>query len=100
MLRRLLSTPFASLALLVVIVPGANASEPRIAANVTAAGTDVSGLTLAEAAGKLYTTHTFNAGRPLSTHVAGHKFAVSPLDLGLAFDVKKSARRAYNAGLK
>ena len=98
MLRRLI---LASLALFIVLVPSANAaSEPRIAANVTAGGTDVSGLTLAEAAGKLYSTHGFNTGRPLSTHVAGHKYAVNPADFGFVFDVNKSARRAYNAGLK
>ena len=97
MLRRLI---LASLALFIVLVPSANAREPRIAAGVTAAGTDVSGLTLAEAAGKLYNTFAFATGRPLSTHVAGHKFAVSPPDLGVVFDVNKSARRAYNAGLK
>jgi hypothetical protein len=98
MLRRLI---LASLALL-VIVPSASAAsqEPRIAANVTAGGTDVSGLTLAEAAGKLYNTHSFNTGRPLSTHVAGHKYAVKPADLGFVFDVNKSARRALNAGRK
>src|SRR3954471_8717477 len=100
MLRRL---TFASFALFIALVPSASAAtsqEARIAANVTAGGTDVSGLTLAEAAGKLYNTHSFNTGRPLSTHVAGHKFAVSPGDLGFVFDVNKSARRAYNAGLK
>jgi lipoprotein-anchoring transpeptidase ErfK/SrfK len=98
MLRRLI---IASFALFIVFVSSANAaSEPRIAANVTAGGTDVSGLTLAEAAGKLYNTNSFNAGRPLSTHVAGHKYAVNPGDLGFVFDVNKSARRAYNEGLK
>jgi lipoprotein-anchoring transpeptidase ErfK/SrfK len=97
MLRRLI---LASLALFIVVVPSANAAEPRIAAGVTAAGTDVSGLTLAEAAGKLYNTFGFTTGRPLSTHVAGHKYAVNPSDLGFVFDVNKSARRAYNAGLK
>jgi hypothetical protein len=99
MLRRL---TIASFALFVALVPSANAAsqEPRIAANVTAGGTDVSGLTLAEAAGRLYHTHGFNTGRPLSTHVAGHKYAVSPADLGFVFDVNKSARRAYNAGRK
>ena len=97
MLRRLI---LASLAVFLVLVPGADAKEPRIAAGVTAAGTDVSGLTLAEAAGKLYNAFGFATGRPLSTHVAGHKFAVSPPDLGVVFDVNKSARRAYNAGLK
>ena len=97
MLRRLI---LASLALFIVLVPSANAAEPRIAANVTAGGTDVSGLTLAEAAGKLYNAHGFNAGRPLSTHVAGHKYAVNPADFGFVLDVNRSARRAYNAGAK
>src|SRR4051812_19086341 len=97
MLRRLTLASFA----LLILVPSANAAaESRIAANVTAGGTDVSGLTLSEAAGKLYNTYSLSTGRPLSTHVAGHKFAVSPADLGFSFDVNKSARRAYNAGRK
>ena len=93
-------TLLASFAFFLLLVAPSGAAEPRIAAGVTAAGTDVSGLTLAEAAGKLYNTHGFNLGRPLSTHVAGRKFAVSPADLGFVYDVNKSARRAYNAGLK
>jgi lipoprotein-anchoring transpeptidase ErfK/SrfK len=92
-------TVLAALFLFVLLVPSANAAEPRIAAGVTAAGTDVSGLTLAEAAGKLYNTFGFATGRPLSTHVAGHKYAVTPSDLGFVYDVNKTARRAYNAGL-
>ena len=92
-------TVLAALFLFVLLVPTANAAEPRIAAGVTAAGTDVSGLTLAEAAGKLYNTFGFATGRPLSTHVGGHKYAVKPSDLGFVYDVNKTARRAYNAGL-
>jgi lipoprotein-anchoring transpeptidase ErfK/SrfK len=93
-------TFLATLAFFLFLVATSGAAEPRIAAGVTAGGTDVSGLTLAEAAGKLYNTHGFNLGRPLSTHVAGRKFAVSPADLGFVYDVNKSARRAYNAGQK
>jgi lipoprotein-anchoring transpeptidase ErfK/SrfK len=92
-------TVLVALALFVSLVPSANAAEPRIAAGVTAAGTDVSGLTLAEAANKLYATFNGTVYLPLSTHVAGHKFAVRPGDLGFVFDPGKSARRAYNAGL-
>jgi lipoprotein-anchoring transpeptidase ErfK/SrfK len=93
-------TLLATFAFFLFLVAPSGAAEPRIAAGVTAGGTDVSGLTLAEAAGKLYNAHGFNLGRPLSTHVAGRKFAVSPADLGFVYDVNKSARRAYNAGLK
>jgi lipoprotein-anchoring transpeptidase ErfK/SrfK len=91
-----------TLALLFVLAPVAGAQAPpsplRIAAGVSAGGTDVSGLTLDEAAGRLYNAHSGTLGRPLSTHVAGRKFALSVADAKLAFDVKKSARRAYNAG--
>jgi lipoprotein-anchoring transpeptidase ErfK/SrfK len=93
-------TLLATFVVFLFLVAPSGAAEPRIAAGVTAGGTDVSGLTLAEAAGKLYNTHGFNLGRPLSTHVAGRKFAVNPADLGFVYDVNKSARRAYNAGLK
>jgi lipoprotein-anchoring transpeptidase ErfK/SrfK len=92
-------TIFLTFALLLALVPAAGAAEGRIAAGVTAGGTDVSGLTLAEAAGRLYNTHGFALGRPLSAHVAGRKFALAPADVGLVYDVNKSARRAYNAGL-
>jgi lipoprotein-anchoring transpeptidase ErfK/SrfK len=93
-------TLLATFAFFLILAASTGAAEPRIAAGVTAAGTDVSGLTLAEAAGKLYNAHGFNLGRPLSTHVAGRKSAVNPSDLGFVYDVNKSARRAYNAGLK
>jgi len=91
-------TVLATLAVFLVLAPTAGAAEPRIAAGVSAAGTDVSGLTLAEAAGKLYQAHGFTVGKPLSTHVAGRKFAVTPGDLGFVYDVNKTARRALNAG--
>jgi lipoprotein-anchoring transpeptidase ErfK/SrfK len=89
-----------ALAPLLALVPAAGAAEPRIAAGVSAGGTDVSGLTLAEAAGKLYNAHGFAMGRPLSTHVAGRWFALMPTDVTTVYDVNRSARRAYNAGLK
>jgi lipoprotein-anchoring transpeptidase ErfK/SrfK len=88
----------ATLAVFFLSVPAASA-QGRIAAGVSAAGTDVSGLTLQEAAHKLYEAHGFTVGKPLSTHVAGRKFAVSPSDLGFVYDVNKTARRAYNAGV-
>ena len=92
-------TVLATIAVFLVLVPAAGAAEPRIAAGVSAAGTDVSGLTLPEAAGRLYEAHGFTVGKPLSTHVAGRKFAVNPGDLGFVYDVNKTARRAYNAGV-
>jgi lipoprotein-anchoring transpeptidase ErfK/SrfK len=95
-------TAILTFALLLLLAPAAGAQTPtsqlRIAAGVSAAGTDLSGLTLDEAAGRLYGTFGPVVGKPLSTHVAGRKFALQMKDAKLTFDVNKSARRAYNAG--
>jgi lipoprotein-anchoring transpeptidase ErfK/SrfK len=95
-------TAILTFALLLLFAPVAGAQAPtppeRIAAGVSAAGADLSGLTLDEAAGRLYSTFGPVLGRPLSTHVAGRKIALQVPDSKLAFDVHKSARRAYNAG--
>jgi lipoprotein-anchoring transpeptidase ErfK/SrfK len=85
--------------LLGTLVPAAGAAEPRIPAGVSAGGTDVSGLTLAEAAAKLAAANAPLVSRPLSSHVAGRKFILRAKDIDFAFDASKSARRAYNAGL-
>src|SRR5689334_6661692 len=99
MRRTAILTPALFLALL---APAAGAqtppAQPRIPAGVSAAGTDLSGLTLDEAAGRLYSTWAAVVGRPISTHVAGRKLALSAADAKLAFDVNKTARRALNAG--
>ena len=68
---------------------------------MTAAGTDVSGLTLAEAAGKLYNAHGFNARPPAVDARRGPQVRRSARATSAScYDVNKSARRAYNAGLK
>src|SRR5690348_7185443 len=96
-------TAILTVALFLVLAPVAGAQTPtpppRIAQGISAAGTDLSGLTLDEAAGRLYSTWSGKVGAPLSTHVAGRKFLLKVGDVKLAFDVNKSARRAYNAGL-
>jgi lipoprotein-anchoring transpeptidase ErfK/SrfK len=98
-MRRIAIATFAQF---LVLAPAAGAQTPtsqlRIPAGVSAAGTDLSNLTLDEAAGKLYTTFGPTVGKPLSTHVAGRKFALQVADAKFTFDVNKSARRAYNAG--
>src|SRR5690242_15008524 len=98
MLRR---TILATLALFLVAVPAASAApEPRIAAGVAAAGIDVSGLTLPEAANRIAFIHQQKITSPLSTHVAGRAFILRGKDVDFKFDAAKSARRAYNAGLQ
>ena len=94
-MRRILLLTFA---VLLVAAPAAQA-EPRIAPGVTAAGIDVSSLTLTEASNKIAFLATKQMTSPLSTHVAGRAFILRGKDVDFKFDAAKSARRAYNAGL-
>src|SRR4051812_18637163 len=86
------------IALLLVAAPAAQA-EPRIPPGVSAAGIDVSNLTLPEAANRIAFVHTQKLNSPVSTHVANLRFLLRPKDVELSFDAAKSARRAYNAGI-
>src|SRR3954454_17946554 len=92
-------TCLLTLALLLVATPAAQA-EPRIAPGVAAAGVDVSGLTLPEAANRIAFIHQQRITSPLSTHVAGRAFILRGKDVDFKFDAAKSARRAFNAGLQ
>ena len=94
-MRRILLLTFA---VLLVAAPAAQA-EPRIAPGVTAAGIDVSNLTLSEASNRIAFLATKQMTSPLSTHVAGRAFILRAKDVDFKFDAAKSARRAYNAGL-
>jgi lipoprotein-anchoring transpeptidase ErfK/SrfK len=92
-------------AVLAVLAPAARAqtapappTQPQIAAGVSAAGTDVSGLTLDQAAARIYAASSAKLGAPISTHVAGRSFPLAVSAAKLELDVNKSARRAYNAG--
>src|SRR3954470_16513117 len=87
-----------TLAAFLVAAPAASA-EPRIAPGVAAAGIDVSGLTLPEAANRIAYVFTLKLNSPLSTHVAGRRYLLRPQAVDFKFDPAKSARRAYNAGI-
>ena len=94
-MRRTLLLTFA---VLLLAAPAAQA-EPRIAPGVTAAGIDVSNLTLTEASNRIAFLAAKQMNSPLSTHVAGRAFILRGKDVDFKFDAAKSARRAYNAGL-
>jgi lipoprotein-anchoring transpeptidase ErfK/SrfK len=95
MRRSLLLLTSASL---LIAAPSAVAQEPRIAAGVTAAGIDVSGLTLTEASNKIAFLANTTMNSPLSSRVAGRRFLLRTKEVSFKFDPAKSARRAYNAG--
>lgn len=93
----------AALLALLAAAPAATAQTPppekRIAAGVSVAGTDVSNLTLTEAAAKLEPVFAPAFAQPVVVAVAGRRFQLTPKSKAFAFDAAKSARRAYNAGL-
>jgi len=94
-MRRTVLLTFAAM---LVAAPAAQA-EPRIPSGVTAAGIDVSGLTLPEAANRINFFVAQKINSPLSSRVAGRRFLLRPKDVDFKFDASKSARRAYNAGV-
>jgi hypothetical protein len=87
--------------LLVLAAPVAAQAPPpeqRIAPGVKAGGLDVGTLTVGEAAVKLQQTYGPSLYNPISVHVAGRRFRLSPKQSGLKFDTVLTAKRAYYAG--
>src|SRR3954452_21788994 len=84
--------------LLGALAPAAKA-EPVIPAGVSAAGIDVSNLTLSEATNRIAYVFTAKLNSPLSTHVTGLRWLLRPKQVKFKFDPRKSARRAYHAGV-
>jgi hypothetical protein len=94
--------PLTALLLLLVLAASAAAQtpppEPRIAAGVKAGGLDVGNLTIGEAAVKLQQTYGPPLYNPVSIHLAGRIFRLTPKQSKLKFDTILTAKRAYNAG--
>src|SRR3954447_20698246 len=84
--------------LLGALAPVAKA-EPVIPAGVSAAGIDVSNLTLSEATNRIAYVFTAKLNSPLSTHLSGLRWLLRPKQVKFRFDPRKSARRAYHAGV-
>jgi len=72
--------------------------EPRIAPAVSAAGVDLSNLTVAEAGAKLHAELDAALAAPVTVSVAGRQATFKPARAGFAFDAERTARRAYYAG--
>jgi lipoprotein-anchoring transpeptidase ErfK/SrfK len=91
--------PLTSLLLLLVLaVPAAAQTDDRIAPGVKAGGLDVGTLTVGEAAVKLQQTYGPKLYNPVSVHLAGRIFRLTPKQSGLKFDTVLTAKRAYYAG--
>jgi lipoprotein-anchoring transpeptidase ErfK/SrfK len=72
--------------------------EPRIAQGVSAAGVDLSNLTISEATVRLNDTLDAPLSAPLVVAVAGHRYVLRVSRTKFAFDANRTARRAYQAG--
>jgi lipoprotein-anchoring transpeptidase ErfK/SrfK len=85
--------PLTALLLLALAAPAA-AQEQRIAPGTKAGHLDVGGLTASEAIVKLQQSYNASLGRPLSVHVAGHRYLLTMSQAKLKFDAPRTARRA------
>jgi lipoprotein-anchoring transpeptidase ErfK/SrfK len=72
--------------------------EPTIAAAVTAAGLDVSGLTFPDAAAKVNAAFAAPLAQPVTLRAAGRRFTLDPKTIDLKLDGLRTARRAFLAG--
>jgi lipoprotein-anchoring transpeptidase ErfK/SrfK len=69
-------------------------AEPVIPVGAKAAGLDIGGLTLSDAADRLAGAFSFPLGQPIEVRVARHRRVLRPADIGFYFDPYKTARRA------
>jgi hypothetical protein len=77
----------------------AAAQEPVIPAGAKAAGLDLGGQTLSQAAATLDAAFSATLGQPYEVRVAGHRFQLKPARIGFDFDPLRTARRAYDASV-
>jgi lipoprotein-anchoring transpeptidase ErfK/SrfK len=90
----------AAVAVLLLLPAGAAAQDdPVLPAGTSAAGMDLSGQTVSQAAATLDAAFTTTLARPIEFRVAGHRRKLDPASIGFAFDPLRSAKRAYNAAI-
>jgi hypothetical protein len=90
----------AAIAVLLLLPAGAAAQDdPVLPAGTSAAGMDLSGQTVSQAAATLDAAFTTTLARPIEFRVAGHRRKLDPASIGFAFDPLRSAKRAYNAAI-
>jgi lipoprotein-anchoring transpeptidase ErfK/SrfK len=68
--------------------------EPRIPPGAKAHGLDIGNLTLPEAAAALDAAFGAKLAQNVQVRVAGHRFTLTPKDIGFVFDPLRTARRA------
>jgi lipoprotein-anchoring transpeptidase ErfK/SrfK len=91
----------AALAVLLLLPAGAAAQDPEpvIPPGAKAAGLDLGGQTLSQAAVNLDAAFSAAVAQPVEIRVARHRFELDPASIGFGFDPYRTARRAYNAAV-
>jgi lipoprotein-anchoring transpeptidase ErfK/SrfK len=89
----------AALALVLLLPAGALAQEPVIPPGAKAAGLDIGGQTLSQAAATLDAAFAAALAQPIEFRVAGHRKRLDPATIGFGFDPGRTARRAYDAAV-
>ena len=90
----------AALVVVLLLPAGAAAQDdPVLPAGARAAGIDLGGQTVSQAAATLDAAFSATLVQPLEFRVAGHRKRLDPASIGFAFDPLRSARRAYNASV-
>ena len=89
-----------ALAFLLLLPAGAAAQDdPVLPAGARAAGIDLGGQTVSQAAATLDAAFSATLAQPIEFRVAGHRKRLDPATIGFAFDPLRSAKRAYNASV-
>jgi hypothetical protein len=89
----------AALAVLLLLPASAAAQEPVIPPGAKAAGLDIGGQTLSQAAATLDIAFSATLAAPLEFRVAGHRKRLKPAAIGFGFDPYRTAERAYDAAI-
>ena len=92
----------AALVALALLPAGAAAQEPEpvIPPGATAAGLDLGGQTLSQAAATLDAAFSAAVEQPVEVRVAGHRYKLKPARIEFAFDALRTARRAHTAAVE
>lgn len=97
MSRRRIAAFAAAACLLAPASATAQTDPEHVPAGVSAAGIDLSGLTLEDATGKLATALGARFARPVQLGVAGRLFELAPEQAKFSFDALTTAKRAIRA---
>jgi lipoprotein-anchoring transpeptidase ErfK/SrfK len=100
--RTYLRTPVLAAVVALLLIPAGAAAqepppEPVIPPGAKAAGLDLGGMTLSQAAAHLDATFAAAMAQPVELRVAGHRSTLKLRSIDFVFDPLKTAKRAYSA---